>query len=125
MSSAFCGIIYTYNMGKLRKSWQAQFKQQEQFSPRNKKEELLIEALVKLKDKKEMTALLRDLMTLHEIEEFANRLEMARLLLKGKSYQKIADEIGVSTSTVTRVAHWLFSGCGGYQKVFKKLLKIT
>ncbi|MBI4008795.1 helix-turn-helix domain-containing protein [Candidatus Roizmanbacteria bacterium] len=56
-----------------------------------------------------------------EIEELANRLEIARLLLKGGSYQRIAKQTGVSTTTVTRVAHWLFKGCGGYQKVLKLL----
>lgn len=101
----------------------AKFKQEEYYSPRNKKEKFLVEVLTKVKDKKEMAALLRDLMTIAEIEEFANRLEIAKLLLKGKSYQKIAGEVGVSTATVTRVAHWLFSGCGGYQKVLKKLLQ--
>ncbi len=104
-------------MAKLRKNLQTQFKQQERFVPRNKKEEFLVEALTKVKDKKTMSALLRDLMTLPEIEELANRLEMAKLLLRGKSYKQIAKEIGVSTATVTRVAHWLFSGCGGYYKV--------
>lgn len=63
---------------------------------------------------------MRDLLTPAEIEEFANRLEIAKLLLDGRSYQKIAEEIGTSTTTVTRVAQWLFSGCGGYLAVLKR-----
>jgi len=60
---------------------------------------------------------LRDLLTIKEFEEFANRLEMARLLKRGWSYKKIARETKTSTTTVTRVAHWLSRGSGGYEKV--------
>lgn len=115
--------MYRYNihyMAKARKAINTEFKSQERFIPRNQKERALIKTLTRLKDEKAMAALLRDMMTLAEIEEFSNRLEIARLILKGKSYQKIAEEVNVSTSTVTRVGHWLFSGCGGYQAVFKK-----
>ena len=86
------------------------------YSPQNVKEKRLIEAFTKLKNDKDTAAFLRDLMTLPEIEEFANRLEIARLLLEDRSYIEIADKTGVSTTTVTRVAHWLFRGCGGYAK---------
>ena len=66
---------------------------------------------------KETASFLRDLMTIKEIEEFANRLEMARLLKKGLSYKKIADKLGVSTTTVARVSFWLNEGCGGYKNI--------
>ncbi|OGK10171.1 hypothetical protein A2767_04120 [Candidatus Roizmanbacteria bacterium RIFCSPHIGHO2_01_FULL_35_10] len=79
-----------------------------------------MKAFLKLKDEKEAADFLRDLMTLPEIEEFSNRLEIAKLLLEGGSYQRIAKRMGVSTTTVTRVAHWLFKGCGGYWKVLKR-----
>ncbi|OGK22139.1 hypothetical protein A2866_04200 [Candidatus Roizmanbacteria bacterium RIFCSPHIGHO2_01_FULL_39_8] len=78
-----------------------------------------MEAFSRLKTKEQISNFIRDLLTLPEIEEFANRLEIARLLLEGGSYQRIAKRIGVSTTTVTRVAHWLFKGCGGYWKVLK------
>lgn len=87
------------------------------FVPRDKREKELAKAFLKLKTDQEVMNFLRDLLTLSEIEEFANRLEMARLLKKGLSYQKIAKETGASTATVTRVAQWLFHGCGGYRKV--------
>jgi TrpR-related protein YerC/YecD len=89
------------------------------FNPRNEKEKALCSAFLKLKTEKEMAAFLRDLLTLPEVEEFANRLEIARLLKKGVSYLKIAQQTGVSTTTVTRVAQWLNSGCGGYKKVLE------
>lgn len=94
-------------------------KKTELFFPRNEKEKQLMKAFLKLKNEKEVAAFLRDILTLPEIEEFANRLEIARLLKKGESYLNIAKKTGTSTTTVTRVAQWLNSGCGGYKKVLR------
>lgn len=99
------------------------FSKNESYRPRNKKEEQLIEALFLCKTKEEIVFFLRDILTLAEIEEFSNRLEMAILLKKGYSYLDVAKQTGASTTTVTRVAHWLHNGCGGYDSVINKLLK--
>ena len=36
------------------------------------------------------------------------------------SYQDIAQKTGLSTTTVTRIAHWLKHGEGGYKTALKK-----
>lgn len=100
---------------------QPQFQKTENYNPKSDKEKRLMEAFVLLKNKDEVADFLRDLLTLAEIKEFANRLEMVRLLKKGYSYEKIAKEIGTSTTTVTRVAHWYYHGCGGYARIVDKL----
>lgn len=87
------------------------------YKPKNEKEKFLAQSFLKLKTEQEVANFLRDLLTVKELEEFANRLEMARLLKKGWSYKKISEKLKVSTTTVTRTAHWLFRGCGGYEKV--------
>lgn len=89
------------------------------YKPKNEKERALASAFLKLKTEKEVANFLRDLLTIKEMEEFANRLEMAKLLKQGLSYKVIAKKLRVSTTTVTRTAHWLFHGCGGYEKVLK------
>ena len=89
------------------------------YKPKNEKEKFLAKAFLKLKTEQEVANFLRDLLTIKEMEEFANRLEMAKLLKQGLSYKAIAKKLGVSTTTVTRVALWLFRGCGGYKKVIK------
>lgn len=89
------------------------------YKPKNEKEKFLAKSFLKLKTEQEMANFLRDLLTIKELEEFANRLEMARLLKQGMSYKVIAEKLKVSTTTVTRTAHWLFHGCGGYEKVIK------
>jgi len=89
------------------------------YKPKNDREKFLAKAFLKLKTEQESANFLRDLLTIKELEEFANRLEMARLLKQGMSYKAIAKKLKVSTTTVTRTAHWLFRGTGGYQKVLK------
>jgi len=89
------------------------------YKPKNEKEKLLTRSFLKLKTEQEVANFLRDLLTIKEIEEFSNRLEMARLLKSGMSYKKISEKLKVSTTTVTRTAHWLFRGCSGYQKVLQ------
>ncbi len=99
------------------------FKKTESYIPKNSKEKNLVKAFSFLNNEKDVANFIRDIMTPVEIEEFANRLEIARLLMTGKSYIEIAKQTKVSTTTVTRVAHWLFKGCGGYQKVLSNKTK--
>ncbi len=107
-------------MPNIRKSISSEFKKTEQFKPKNEREKLLIKAIASLKTEEMAIALLRDMLTLAEIEEFANRITIAKLLLEGLPYLEIAKEVGTSTTTVTRVAHWLYNGCGGYYSVLKQ-----
>jgi len=109
-------------MANVRKATSTEYKKSELYEPRNKREKLLVWALSSLKPQ-EVIQLLRDMLTLAEIEEFANRITIVKLLGEGLPYLEIAQEVGVSTTTVTRVAHWLYNGCGGYQTLLKKLKK--
>lgn len=77
----------------------------------------LFKAISELKDESEITDFFRDLLTPTEIEEFANRWKMAKLLYEGKPYLEVALLTNSSTTTVSRVAQWLFQGRGGYLAV--------
>ncbi len=77
----------------------------------------LFTAIVSLKSPTEAAKFFRDLLTMAEIREFANRWQMVKLLYRGESYLAVAQKLKVSTSTVTRVAHWLKNGFGGYKAV--------
>ena len=81
----------------------------------------LADALLTLTNREEAAAFLRDLCSLHELEALSHRLEVARLLDTGLPYARIAAEVGASTATVTRVAHWLRHGEGGYRLVLDRL----
>lgn len=67
-----------------------------------------------------MLNFLRDLCTLEELDEISSRWQVVEMLDKGLSYREIAAKTGMSTTTVTRIAHWLKHGTGGYQTVIKK-----
>ena len=77
--------------------------------------EALFEAIRSLRTRAEAEHFLRDLCTLSELEAMAHRWEVARLLEQGLPYLEIAERTGASTTTVTRVAHWLRHGEGGYR----------
>jgi TrpR-related protein YerC/YecD len=73
-------------------------------------------ALRSNKTDEDMANFLRDIATLSELQAWSERLEVARLLGKGLSYRQVAKETGASTTTVTRVAHFLENGEGGYRR---------
>ena len=75
----------------------------------------LFDAVSRLKTPNEAARFLRDLCTLSELEAMAHRWQVARLLEQGLPYLEIAARTGASTTTVTRVAHWLRHGEGGYR----------
>lgn len=81
----------------------------------------LYKGILLLKNTDEATKFFRDLLTPTEIEEFSNRFQMAKFLYQGNSYLKVSQKLKVSTTTVTRVAHWLFRGMGGYKLVLTRL----
>lgn len=83
----------------------------------------LFKAIVSIRDETEAANFFRDLLTIAEISEFANRWQMVKLLTEGKSYVEIAKTLNVSTTTVTRVAHWLHHGMGGYNSVAERVFK--
>jgi TrpR-related protein YerC/YecD len=75
----------------------------------------LFEAMWSMKSRAELEDFLRDLCTLQELETFAHRWQVAKLVDLGLPYLEIAQRTGASTATVTRVANWLLRGEGGYE----------
>ena len=80
----------------------------------------LFDAILSLETRSETEAFFRDLCTLSELEAMAHRWEVVRLLEQGLPYLEIAERTGASTTTVTRVAHWLRHGEGGYRAALAK-----
>jgi TrpR-related protein YerC/YecD len=75
----------------------------------------LFEAVLSLETVEEAERFLRDLCTLAELEAMAHRWQAARLVDEGLPYHEVSRRTGASTTTVTRVAHWLRHGEGGYR----------
>jgi TrpR-related protein YerC/YecD len=53
----------------------------------------------------------------------SQRLDTAILLKKGLSYQKICEQVDISSATVGRVSKCLNYGSGGYNTAIEKLQK--
>ncbi len=88
-----------------------------------KRMERLYDAFLSLKTKEECALFMRDLCTVSELEAMSERLAIAERVSKDESYLSIASDLGASTTTVTRVAHWLNHGMGGYRAVLNRLKK--
>ncbi len=81
----------------------------------------LIDALLRLGDREEAGRFLRDLCTIGELRDMAQRWAVARLLDGGLHYAEISKRTGASTATITRIASWLHHGEGGYAEQLRRL----
>ena len=81
----------------------------------------LCDAMATLRSADELGRFLRDLCTLSELEAMAHRWQVAKLVEKGMPYLEISERTGASTTTVTRVAHWLRHGEGGYRLLLDRM----
>ncbi len=80
----------------------------------------LLDALLRLNGRDEAAAFLRDLCTLGELRDLAQRWAVVRLLDAGFHYSEISRRTGASTATITRIASWLNHGAGGYRVVLDR-----
>ena len=80
----------------------------------------LIDVLLDLDDRAEAERFLRDLCTLGELRDMAQRWAVVRLLDQGLHYAEVSTLTGASTATITRIASWLRHGEGGYQAMLAK-----
>ncbi|MGM0549236.1 MAG: YerC/YecD family TrpR-related protein [Bacillota bacterium] len=93
---------------------------------RNIKDEFtdqLFEAILKLETKAECYDFFQDVATISEIKALGQRLEVARMLKEGYTYDHIVAETGVSTATISRVKRSLEYGEDGYNLILSRLAK--
>ena len=81
----------------------------------------LFQTILNLETIEDCYAYFEDLCTIKEIQDMSQRLDTAILLSKGISYQKIAEQVEVSSATIGRVSKCLNYGAGGYKKVIAQL----
>ena len=81
----------------------------------------LIAAILRLDDAEDAARFLRDLCTLGELRDLAQRWAVVRRLDAGEHYAAISRETGASTATITRIASWLKHGEGGYRSALERL----
>lgn len=84
----------------------------------NNQIDFLYETLSEVKSKQQFKDLFDDLCTYKEIEAMAQRIQSAKLLIEGETYEKIIETTGISSATLSRV-----NKCVKYGKGYKSVLK--
>jgi TrpR-related protein YerC/YecD len=80
----------------------------------------LLDTILALPDRPAAERFFRDLCTLRELHDLAQRWHVVRLLDDGIPYAEISRRTGASTATVTRIAGWLNHGTGGYREALER-----
>ena len=88
---------------------------------RDEQTDALFRSILSLKSIEECYCYFEDLCTNKEVRDFGQRLEIARELDEGHSYQQVAETTGVSSATIGRVKRCLDYGPGGYRMVLDRL----
>ena len=83
--------------------------------------DLLFSAVLSLRSINECYAFFEDICTIAELKSLTQRLHVAMMLQKGRTYTEICDETGVSTATISRVNRSLEYGADGYKTVLDRL----
>jgi TrpR-related protein YerC/YecD len=83
----------------------------------------LFEAILLLDNVEECYRFFEDICTIAEIKALGQRLEVARFLRKGRTYNEISELTGASTATISRVNRCLNYGADGYNMILDRLEK--
>ena len=87
----------------------------------HKKEKIqqLYRLIASLQTPEDCAALFDDLCTIKEIEKMAERVEAAKLLMEGNTYNQVIAQTDISSATLSRVSRCVQYG-NGYSRFLKK-----
>ena len=80
----------------------------------------LLAVIERLETPEEYRLFFEDICTIRELQDMAQRLDVAILLREGKNYQEISAKTAVSSATISRVNRCLLYGKGGYRLALDK-----
>ena len=79
----------------------------------------LYETFASLKTPEDVKVFLDDVCTYKEVEQMAQRVTAARLLLENNTYAKVIEQTDISSATLSRVSRCIQHGSFGYRKFIK------
>ena len=88
-------------------------------NPKEMRIEELYRLIAQIHDPADVEALFEDLCTRKEVENMAERLYAAKLLLEGNTYNQVMQQSDISSATLSRVSRCVQYG-EGYSKLLKK-----
>lgn len=80
--------------------------------------------LYKLRTEKNILDFLKDILNRSERLMVVRRLLVGKLLVEGKTYREIQEQLKVGKSTIARVERWLNFGRGGLKQAINHLNRI-
>ena len=89
--------------------------------PMNKEQKILqlCHLLASIQDESDIAALFEDLCTRKELENMAERLYAAQLLMEGNTYNQVMARPDISSATLSRVSRCVQYG-SGYARLLKE-----
>ncbi len=81
----------------------------------------LFRAVLELQTMEECYRFFEDICTIREIQSISQRLQVAKLLKEGRTYNEIEKMTGASTATISRVNRCVHYGAEGYKLILKRL----
>ena len=81
----------------------------------------LFTAILLLETEEDCYRFFEDICTINEIHAIAQRLQVAKLLSKKKTYSEIEEVTKASTATISRINKCLLYGADGYKYVLDRL----
>ena len=81
----------------------------------------LVKGLLKLETEEECFAFLEDVCTIKELQDMAQRFDVALKLSDGFNYNQVSKETGASSATISRVNKCLMYGNNGYKTVIDRI----
>ena len=81
----------------------------------------LVKGLLKLETEEECYAFLEDVCTIKELQDMAQRFDVALKLSDGFNYNQVSKETGASSATISRVNKCLMYGNNGYNTIIERL----
>ncbi len=81
----------------------------------------LFDGILTLKDREDCYRFFEDICTINEIHAISQRLQVAKLLSKKKTYSEIEEATKASTATISRINKCLVYGADGYRRVLERL----
>ena len=90
---------------------------------RNETIDALFDAILSLETREECYDFFEDLCTMKELADMVQRVEAAKMLLSGNTYEQIVKNVEISTATISRVNRSLNYGADGYTIVFSRIKK--
>ena len=87
----------------------------------NDKRKMLAQAILSIESEEECFELLEDICTIKEVDDMANRFQIALLLYEGKTFIDVENQTGASSATISRVNRCLKHG-KGYRQIIERMI---